>query len=112
MQIRSFEGSHQITLRSSKEGVLPLEIILDNAELADLIRCLDDLVADPKVKIDWDIPKQRPLPRRETRVKRPLLQRYSAPLFGLLTFFTCSLFYLSIPVSNPPNSSTEQEITK
>ncbi len=54
---------HQLELRSSREGVEPLQIKLDDADLADLVRCLDRLRLDERVKLTWTIPTDRALKR-------------------------------------------------
>ena len=56
--------SHKLLLKSTKKGVNPLEIILDDSELSDLTRCLDDLRYDPRVSISWDINQERPFSKR------------------------------------------------
>ncbi|MFM9110172.1 MAG: DUF4335 domain-containing protein [Prochlorococcaceae cyanobacterium] len=58
-------GAHRLVLRSSQEGVEPLELLLDDAELADLVRVFDALQLDPRVPLGWDVPAVRPLRPRE-----------------------------------------------
>ena len=41
VSIRPVDGGHQLELTSSQPDVPPLEIKLDDADLADLLRCLD-----------------------------------------------------------------------
>ena len=43
---RADQTNHRLELRSSREGVEPLQLKLDDAELADLVRCLDRLRLD------------------------------------------------------------------
>ena len=46
--------NHKLLLNSTKKGVKPLEIILDDSELSDLTRCLDYLRFDPRFNIKWN----------------------------------------------------------
>ena len=46
--------NHKLRLNSTKKDVKPLEIILDDAELSDLTRCLDLLRFDPRFNIKWN----------------------------------------------------------
>ena len=62
--ISPFGISHKLLLNSTKEGVKPLEIILDDSELSDLTRCLDLLRFDPRFNIRWDINQEKPFTKR------------------------------------------------
>jgi hypothetical protein len=64
--IEAVDGKHQLQLRSSREGVKPLQLLLDDADLADLVRCLDRLRLDDKVKLKWTYPEDRPLSSQGT----------------------------------------------
>lgn len=108
---------HQLLLRSSQKGVEPLTLHLDDAEFADLVRCLDSLRLDPRVQVAWDLPLNQPLPRQELAEQVPIAQRFAAPLFGgaalvifaglgLLLPFPGSQDGVEQPVESP---STEQE---
>ncbi len=89
---------HRICLFSSKEDTPPLEIQLDDAELSDLVRCLDDLRQDNRVQIKWNIPKDMPLQYRDIVEKIPLSQRFTAAIFGFSTFICVSLLYYYVPI--------------
>tara|TARA_B100001173_G_scaffold99814_1_gene86337 strand:- start:502 stop:1125 length:624 start_codon:yes stop_codon:yes gene_type:complete len=73
---------HQLELRSSREGVEPLQIKLDDADLADLVRCLDRLRLDERVKLTWRIPNDQALKRHELVDRIPLQRRLAAPFLG------------------------------
>ena len=73
---------HQLELRSSRDGVEPLLIKLDDADLADLVRCLDRLRLDERVKLSWTIPTDQPLKRQELVDRIPLQRRLAAPILG------------------------------
>ena len=78
-------GQHRLVLRSSQSGVGPLEVHLDDAELADLVRVLDSLRLDPRLHLQPPLsqPVVQPLRRRELRQAEPLAQRLAAPVGGL-----------------------------
>ena len=42
---------HQITLTSSKKDIKPLDIVIDDAELTDLVCCIDKLRTDSRITI-------------------------------------------------------------
>ena len=48
------DGSHCITLKSSKSKVEPLKINLGNAEFSDVINCLDQLKDAEDIKLDFN----------------------------------------------------------
>ena len=75
-------SGHQLELRSSREGVEPLQIKLDDAELADLVRCLDRLRLDERIKLTWTIPPDQPLKRQELADRIPMQRRLAAPVLG------------------------------
>ena len=73
---------HQLQLRSSREGVQPLELQLDDADLADLVRCLDRLRLDHRVQLNWTVPEDRPLARRDLAERIPIQRRLGPALLG------------------------------
>ena len=76
------QTAHLLELRSSREGVEPLQLNLDDAELADLVRCLDQLRIDSRIKLTWAFPEDRPLQRQEVVDRIPLQQRLGPPLLA------------------------------
>jgi len=99
-------GQHLLVLRSGQSGVAPLEVQLDDAELADLVRVLDSLRLDPRLHLQPPLaqPLVQPLRPRELRQAEPLAQRLAAPLGGLaalaLTAGLSSLAPLPAPAPN------------
>lgn len=91
---------HQLLLRSSQLDVEPLTLNLDDAELSDLVRCLDSLRLDPRVKIPWNTPIDLPLARTELAGRSPLSKRISAPLAGGLVFIFSAVLGLVLPIPN------------
>ncbi|MFN7622844.1 MAG: DUF4335 domain-containing protein, partial [Acidobacteriota bacterium] len=52
-------GRHRLQLVSSQPGGGTLDVDLDDAELADLVRALDRLRLDPRVRLAWTLPSEK-----------------------------------------------------
>lgn len=76
------EGGHRVQLRSSQPDTPPLELHLDDAELADLVRVLDEFRLDPRLQLPLPVPVERPLRSRELMERIPLPRRRAAPVGG------------------------------
>ena len=98
--IRPDDNRHQLVLRSSREGVEPLQLQLDDADLADLVRCLDRLRLDRRVQLNWTLPEERPLQRRELAERTPLHRRLASPLLGGVVLALGAAVALVLPL--PP----------
>jgi hypothetical protein len=90
-------GGHQLELRSSQPDTPPLRLQLDDAELADLVRCLDQLRLDARMAVPFELPAPQPLRRRELRRRQPLAQRLSAPLAGVGALLISALLVSLLP---------------
>jgi len=106
-------GKHQLELRSSQPGVEPLSITLDDAELADLVRCLDAMRLDPRVQIPWPLSTDRPLARRELAERVPLVKRLAPSVLGGSAFVVVAALVSLLPLPEiktpkPSSASTEQ----
>jgi hypothetical protein len=98
-------GRHVLTLRSSQEGVQPLALPLDDAELADLVRVLDRLKLDPRLQVDLPQPACRPLRAREVQGRIPLPQRLSGIVGGAAALgLTAAASWLLPPPPLTPRS--------
>lgn len=75
---------HRLQLRSSQPDTPPLELALDDAELSDLVRLLDQLRLDPRLQLALDLPEPQPLRPREVLQRVPRRQRLVAPVGGAL----------------------------
>ncbi len=96
------EGSkHRLLLKSSRPDVQPLTIDIDDAELADLVRCLDDLRLDNRVKISWKTPLDQPLTRNELVHRIPFMQRIFPPLIGGASIFLVAFSALFVTSQLP-----------
>ncbi|MBC1261429.1 DUF4335 domain-containing protein [Synechococcus sp. BSF8S] len=102
--------AHRLRLHSSQPDTQPLELSFDDAELADLVRCLDQLRLDPRVRLGFDLPPDRPLQRREILERVPLRQRLAAPAAGLAALAITTALGLMVPLPRrtaPPAASPE-----
>ena len=99
-------AAHVLELRSSREGVEPLQLKLDDAELADLVRCLDRLRLDSRVKLSWTFPAERPLQRHEVVDRIPVQKRLGPPvLAGIALACTIATAWL-VPLPKELNESS------
>jgi hypothetical protein len=97
------EGGHRLLLRSSQPDTPPLEIRLDDAELADLVRVLDQLRLDSRLQLPLSVPDPEPLGPRELLERIPLHRRLTAPLGGLAALaLSAALVLLLPPPPQPP----------
>ncbi|MFM7314806.1 MAG: DUF4335 domain-containing protein, partial [Cyanobium sp.] len=77
------QARHRLTLRSSQPGNPSLELDLDDAELADLVRVLDAARFDSRLHLPLSLPAPQPLRSRELAERLPLQRRLAAPVGGL-----------------------------
>lgn len=94
---------HQLELRSSREGVKPLQLTLDDAELSDLVRCLDRLRLDQRVPLAWQVPEDQPLTRRELTERIPMQQRFGPAVLGVALLAGLIGLSLLLPLPEQPN---------
>jgi hypothetical protein len=110
VSIRPVEGGHQLELTSSQPDVPPLEIKLDDADLADLLRCLDAIRADDRVAISWPEVVNHPLSRRELVERVPLVRRLAAPVFGGVALVVVGLMAMVIPLPMPETKAPTDSV--
>ncbi|MFQ6538126.1 MULTISPECIES: DUF4335 domain-containing protein [Aphanothece] len=95
------EGGHRLVLRSSQPDTPPLEVVLDDAELADLVRVLDQLRLDSRLQVPLDLPQPQPLRPREVQERLPRVQRLAAPVGGALALALAAGLGLLLPEPRP-----------
>jgi hypothetical protein len=100
--VRPLDGGHQLELRSSQPNTPPLALQLDDAELADLVRCLDRLQLDPNVAVPFHLPALQPLRRSELLNRLPLRRRLAAPLAGVVALLVAAALASLLPTPKPP----------
>ena len=104
---------HRLDLTSGQAEIPPLSIHLDDAQLADLVRCLDALRGDGRVCVSWPAIQHEPLRRRDLVERIPLIQRLTAPLLGGATVIVLGVIgiLLPLPEVQGPSSETGAEVT-
>ena len=100
VKISPFGNSHKLVLNSTKKGVKPLEIILDDSELSDLTRCLDLLRFDPRFNIRWDINQDIPYSKKYIHNILSKSKINSNFFYALLIFLFISTTLLFVPINN------------
>ena len=96
------QARHRLRLFSSQPDTQPLELRFDDAELSDLVRCLDQLRLDPRVQLGFSLPPERPLPRREILERIPLRQRLFSPVAAATALAITASIGLMVPVPRRP----------
>jgi hypothetical protein len=92
------DAGHRLELRSSQPDTPPLSLVLDDAELADLVRCLDQLLLDPKVAVPLQQEPPRPLRRGEVLRRQPLTRRLAAPVAGVGSLLLAAGLLALLPI--------------
>lgn len=101
-------ATHTLLLRSSQPDTPPLTIGLDDAELADLVRVLDQLRLDPRLQMPLDLPAPQPLKPREVQGRLPRRQRLAAPLGGAVALAFAAGVSLLLPEPRPQPTAAPQ----
>jgi hypothetical protein len=96
------EGGHRLLLRSSQPDTPLLEVRLDDAELADLVRVLDQLRLDPRLQLALPVPPPEPLSARDLIDRRPLHRRLAAPMGGLAALAIAAAVVVLLPTPPAP----------
>jgi hypothetical protein len=98
---------HQLQLHSSQPNIPPLDLQLDDAELADLTQCLDQMLLDPRQGLRFEIPALKPQKLVSTG---PSMQHWAAPAVAMAAISVCALVAVFLPIPKPinPTQTTEQ----
>ena len=100
ISITPFGTKHKLLLNSTREGVKPLELVLDDAELSDLTRCLDLLRFDDRFRINWDIKLDLPFTRKYIYKNINKSTRNYNLFYSFFIFLFSSCLLLLIPINN------------
>ena len=100
VKITPSDLKHKLILNSTRKGVKPLEIILDDAELSDLTRCFDLLLFDSRFNIKWNINSVKPFTRKY--IHNHLNKSKTNPnlVYSFIIFLLSSFLFLLIPINN------------
>lgn len=105
-------GGHHMQLRSGQPDTPPLDLHLDDAELADLVRVLDQCRLDPRLQLPLPVPESRPLPARELRHRLPLRRRLAAPLGGLAALAVAAGGTSLLPTPRPAETARQANTSR
>ena len=92
--------NHKLLLNSTKKGVMPLEIILDDSELSDLTRCLDHLRFDPRFNLSWKIKSDVPFSKRYINSNNKNTKANLNIFYAFILFISFSCLLLFIPINS------------
>ena len=92
--------NHKLRLNSTKKGIKPLEIILDDAELSDLTRCLDLLRFDTRFNVDWNVGLEIPFTKKYILSNLNKQKNNLNIIYSIIIFLIVSTLFLLIPINN------------
>ncbi len=98
VNISNYGDKHLMSLSSSREGVQPLDLYLDDAELSDLVFCLDEIRHDSRILIDWDIPLDKPMTKGELVRNSSILERTMPFFTGAIALIVTSGLLVILPM--------------
>ena len=105
---------HELMLMSSKKDIKPLRIILDDAELSDLTRCLDKVIDDNSLAISWSLPSNGTYSCNKYYKKLFDFKTIANQITGIGCFVFSAFLFLTlfIPYSlEPPQEKTVERTT-
>ena len=108
IKISGVTEGHELKLVSTQRDVEPLTIILDDAELSDLTRCLDQTLNDNSLAISWISPLKRPSSRKRLHLTSSHINKLINPLAGISCLFITAFAFLNLPVPQPKISPVEE----
>ena len=110
VQISKLKNDHKLTLRSTREGVKPIDIFLDDADLADLARCLDKMLEDENISVEWSLPTYQPLTRRQKKITAISVNLFTNSAIGFLSIAFVTFIFSLMPIPlEYKNDSTSGE---
>tara|TARA_B100000579_G_scaffold158417_1_gene128861 strand:+ start:13 stop:612 length:600 start_codon:yes stop_codon:yes gene_type:complete len=92
-------SNHKLLLNSTRKGVMPLEIILDDSELSDLTRCLDFLRYDSRFNIKWGINLEKPFSKSYIITNTKKSKNNLTLFYSFIIFIFISSILLLIPIN-------------
>lgn len=99
VSIQPFNGRHKLILRSSQKDTPPLSIVLDDAEVADLIYSLDMMLNDPNFSVGLEIPAFKPYRRNYSAKTYANIKSYLSLFLGGSVFVIFTALMLFMPSS-------------
>ncbi len=110
VNITRINDRHHLRLRSTQEGVKPLSILLDDAELSDLTRCFDKLIADNQMVINWVKPLSKPPLKKQDYINFSLFKKLIIPFVGIGSLLTLAFVFINLSLPPVPTEPTEDRL--
>ena len=89
-------GLHKILLKSTKTEVEPLIIVIGNAELSDIVNCIDQLKDSRNIKLDFkDLMPEINFRKIKFNKKNIVINSLIPPLFAMLSILILSLISIN-----------------
>jgi Domain of unknown function (DUF4335) len=101
---------HQLQLISSQPNTPPLDLQLDDAELADLTQCLDQMLLDPRQALSFKQPLVKP--QKHQAAAPVLLHSWAAPGAAIAAVALCALVAMLLPIPKPLLPASPQPIER
>ena len=92
--------NHKLLLNSTRKGVKPLEIILDDSELSDLTRCFDLLRFDSRFNLCWQFLNEKPYTKHyiQGELNKSRIDLYL--IYSIIIFLSSSAILLLLPINS------------
>ncbi len=100
-------NGHKLTLTSSKKDIKPLSIQLDDAELADLTRCLDKVFYDSRIQIKWNLSQEKVLKKQDFKITSSNIRKIAPALAGAISLLFVGFVFSVTPYSPLPEPKVE-----
>jgi hypothetical protein len=102
---------HLLQLRSSQADTSPLELQLDDAELADLSHCLDQLLVDPRLGVKLEVDQPQPLRHHDHWRAERQTSGWVAPSAAVAALALAGLMAAVLPLPDRSNPAANPAAT-
>ena len=101
---------YQLQLISSQPNTPPLDLQLDDAELADLTQCLDQMLLDPRQGLSFKQPLLKP--QKHQAAAPAMVHSWAAPSAAIAAVALCALVAMLLPIPKPLLPASPQPIER
>ena len=89
-------GSHTLILKSSKTEIEPLVIVIGNAELSDIVNCIDQLKESRNIKLDFnDLMPEINSKKSKFNIKYTIVNSLIPPLLAIFSIMILTLLSIN-----------------
>ena len=100
VKIYPFGTKHKLLLTSTQKNIKPLEITLDDSELSDLIRCIDLLRCDSRIKVKWNRYFEKPFTKNYIKNNLSKSNKEYNFIYASLIFILTSSLLILVPIDS------------